>query len=129
MQLHEVLLQHGISISLRSVLRGRQTLGWNFRGSANCQLIREANKQKRPEWAQQHLHDNFDNVIWTDEASVQLETHRKRCYRKKGETPKPKPRPKHPVKVHVWGSISKYGATELVIFTGIMNAEFYVSAY
>lgn len=57
-QLHEVLLQHGISIPLRSVLRGRQTLGWTFRGSAYCQLIREANKEKRLEWAQQHLHDN-----------------------------------------------------------------------
>ena len=65
-QLHEVLLQHGISISLCSVLRGRQILGWTFRGAAYCQLIREANKQKRLEWAQQHIHDNFYNVIWTD---------------------------------------------------------------
>ena len=46
----------------------------------------------------------------------------------KSETPNPKPRPKNPLKVHVWGGICKHGATELVIFTGIMNAEFYVSA-
>lgn len=126
-QLRELLLQHGISISLRTVLRSRQALGWTFRGSAYCQLIREGNKKKRLEWAQNHLHDDFRNVIWTDETSIQLETHRKRCYRKKGETPKPKPRPKHPVKVHVWGGISMQGATSLVIFTGIMTADFYVS--
>ena len=58
-QLHELLLQHGISISLRSALQGRQALGWTFRGAAYCQLIREANKQKRLDWAQEHLHDNF----------------------------------------------------------------------
>ena len=34
-------------------------------------------------------------------------------------------RHKHPLKVHVWGGISKQGATQLVIFSGIMNATIY----
>ena len=71
-----------------------------------------------------HMDDTFDNVIWSDEA-IQLETCRKRCYRKQGERPKPKPRPKHPIKVHVWAGISMEGATDICIFTGIMNADFY----
>ena len=33
-----------------------------------------------------------------------------------------KQRAKHPVKVHVWGGISKRGATNIIIFTGIMDA-------
>ena len=127
LQLREILLSNCISISLRTVLRSRQVLGWTFRGSAYCQLIREANKLKRLQWAQEHINDDFMNVVWTDEASVQLETHRKRCYRKHGEAPKPKPRAKHPVKVHVWAGISMQGATSIVIFTGIMNADFYVT--
>ena len=126
-QLYDILLRHGISISLSTVLRSRQQLGWTFHGSAYCQLIREANKAKRLEWARQHTGDDFANVIWTDKASVQLETHRKRCYRKAGECPKPKPRPKHPIKVHVWAGISMEGVTDICIFTGIMNAEFYIS--
>ena len=32
-------------------------------------------------------------------------------------------RAKHLVQVHVWGGISKRGATNIIIFTGIMNAE------
>ena len=32
-------------------------------------------------------------------------------------------RVKHLVQVHVWGGISKRGATNIIIFTGIMNAE------
>ncbi|KAL5469124.1 hypothetical protein EMCRGX_G030327 [Ephydatia muelleri] len=33
----------------------------------------------------------FDDVIWSDECTVQMETHRRFCCRKKGEPPKPKP--------------------------------------
>ena len=47
-----------------------------------------------------------DVIIWSDEASVQLEMHKRHCYRNVGERPTPKPRPKHPIKVHVWAGIS-----------------------
>ena len=73
--------------------------------------------------------ESFDNVIFTDESSVALETHRKRCYRRKDEPRKLKPRPKHPVKVHVWGGISKRGATPIAIFTGIMTAVRYTEIW
>jgi hypothetical protein len=66
-QLHDILTHHGISVSIRTVLRSHQELGWTFRGSAYCQLIRDVNKAKRLEWAQQHTGDTFDNVIWSDE--------------------------------------------------------------
>ena len=35
-------------------------------------------------------------------------------------------RPKYPVKIHVWAGISMRGTTRLIIFDGIMDAEFYV---
>lgn len=124
-QLCEILTRHGIQLSLRTILRSRDNLGWTFRGSAYCQLIRDANKIKRLDWAHQYSSDNFEDVIWSDEASVQLETHRRHCYRKVGEPPVPKPRAKHPVKVHVWAGISAQGATDICIFNGIMDADFY----
>ena len=43
--------------------------------SAYCQLIGDANKQKRLEWARQHWDVDFENVLWTDECTVQLENH------------------------------------------------------
>ena len=79
-QLHELLMHNGISMCLRTVLRSREQLGWTFRGSAYCQLIQNVNKEKRLLWALQHQNDRFENVIFSDEASIQLETHRKRCY-------------------------------------------------
>ena len=94
-QLHKILNENGIQISIWTIFRCRRTLGWTFRGSAYCQLIRTANKVKRLEWAREHLdeaEDGFDDVIWSDESSVQLESHKRYCCRKKGLPPKNKPR-------------------------------------
>ena len=79
------------------------------------------------EWCQTQLanSEQFHNVIFTDECSVQLEQHSKLCFRKKLQPRALKQRPKHPVKVHIWGGISCQGATKIVIFTGIMNAIWY----
>lgn len=120
-QLQAILARYQIYVSLATIVRSRQELGWIYRGSAYCQLIRNENKEKRLCWARSHMHDTFNDVIWSDETTVQLETHRRMCYRKEGE----KPRPKHPTKVHVWGGISKKGATAVCIFEGIMTAPLY----
>ena len=61
----------------------------------------------------------FDNVIFSDECSISLQQYRHTCYRKIDER---KPKPKHPVKVHIWGGISRHGATKICIFDGIMDA-------
>ena len=68
----------------------RMSLGWTRRGTAYCQLIRAANKEKRLAWAQKHLHEattGFLDVIWTDECTVQMETYRRFCCRKDGQPP------------------------------------------
>lgn len=95
LQLHKMLNERGIDVSKWTILRCRRSLGWTFRGSAYCQLIREANKRARLEWAKEYIdecEDGFLDVIWSDEATVQLETHKRFCCRKKGCRPKNKPR-------------------------------------
>ena len=69
----------------------------------------------------------FEDIIWTNETTVQLESHRRHSYRKKGEPAVLKPRPKHPTKVHVWAGMSKKGKTLIVIFEGLMDATFYIT--
>ena len=91
-QLHALLRSKGFTLSLCTVLRCRTSLGWTFRGSAYCQLIRQENKQKRLAWARANVDLDWENVVWTDECTVQLETHRRFCCRKRGERPKNKPR-------------------------------------
>ena len=91
-QLYRLLKDKGYNISLRTILRCRSALGWTFRGSAYCQHIRAKNKEKRLVWAREYLDDTFDDVIWTDECTVQMASHRRFCCRKCGEPPKLKPR-------------------------------------
>ena len=91
-QLHSMLVSKGYNLSLKTILRCRTSLGWTFRGSAYCQLIRAENMQKRLEWTLNNQSENFEDVIFTDECTVQMETHRRFCCRKQGEAPRPKPR-------------------------------------
>ena len=68
----------------------------------------------------------MQDVIFTDEAKVQ--SHQNRCrktYRKHGEPAVKTPKPKHPYSCMVWAGISKRGATDIVIFDGIMKSPFY----
>lgn len=88
-------------------------------------MIWGVNKTKRLEWAQQNKDMSFGDVIYTDEATVQVETHRRTCCYKRGQ--KPRYKPKHPVKVRVWAGISCHGHTNLCIFEGKMNAPLFIS--
>ena len=91
-QLQSILCQQGHQLSLSTILRCRTQLGWTYRGSAYCQVIRTANKMKRLDWARRNVGGNFSNVVFTDECSIQMETHRRFCCHKRGELPKNKPR-------------------------------------
>ncbi len=81
----------GIEVSTTTILKGRTNLEWTFRGAAYCQMIRDANKQKRLYWALDKTDRKFADVIWTDETSVQLESHRRFCCRKNQQKPRNKP--------------------------------------
>ena len=59
--------------------------------------------------------ESFNNIIFSDKSSVQLDHHGLLCFRKVALARKLKP--KHPPKVHVWTSISRHSATAIVIFT------------
>ena len=65
------------------------------------------------------------NAIFSDETTVQIDTHRRFCCTKSGLKPRYKPRPKHPTKVHVWAAISKKGRSGICIFEGCMDAVAY----
>ena len=82
-----------------------------FQTTKYCQAIRDANKMIRLEWVRKMLatKENFDDVIFTDESTFEEEYHSTKCYRRIGQPRIVKSRPKHPVKIHAWGGISKIG--------------------
>ena len=102
-------------------------MGWSAHATRYCQLIREQNKVKRVDFCNKLLHDGdtFDDVVFTDESMIQLKPAHRKSYHQKNAPRKYRAKPKHPVKVFVWGGISKRGATNVVIFSGVMDAERY----
>ena len=83
--------------------RSRKEQGWTLQNTKYYQLIREVNKVKRHEFARRVIdtEDTFENVIFRDKCSIFLQKFRRTCYRKIGEPSKRKPRPKHPLRLHI----------------------------
>ena len=90
--------------------------------------VRNVNKEKRVRLAEACIanDDNFNDVIFTHECSVQLHDNTIVVYRLKDSVAPLIPMPKHPYKVHVWASISRRGTTSILIFDGIMKSSFYI---
>ena len=126
-ELKQLLKKEGFDVAQSSIHQWRKYLGWTSKGTSYCQMIRDVNKEKRLKFAEENKDMTFQDTIYTDETTVQIETHRHTCCYKRGCKPRYKPRPKHPVKVHVWAGISHRGRTGLRIFEGKMNASLFIS--
>ena len=85
-QLHRLLQSRGYKISLLTVLRCRRSLGWTFRGSAYCQLVRNVNKQ---EWAKANL---MDAILKTFCGLMSAVSNWRATVDFVADAPKPKPR-------------------------------------
>ena len=125
------LLERKFSISIiSSTVRRyiRLKLQWQVVRTRYGPMISEKNKMKRIEFAQMLMdnQDDFANVIWTDESSVQLCRHSQTMRVKVGKQRILKPAPKHAIKVHVWAGISQKGATKICIFDQIMDGVLYI---
>ena len=120
-----IFSKFNLTFSVEKIRRIRKRLGWYATGTKYCQLVREVNKVKRLEFATKNLGENFDNVLWSDESSIQLDWNGKLSFHRWWEPAKLKGKPKHPFKVNVWACISKRGGSKILIFTGIMDAQFY----
>ena len=97
--------------------------GWVSSLPHYCQMISGNNKWKRLLWClQQTINgEKFKDVIWSDECSVIIGRKRK-TYQRVGQPHRFKPKPKHPLKVHIWRAISTKGAAPLVIFIENLTA-------
>ena len=88
----------GVEFSTAKIKQLRKGLGWLCSKSKYCQLVKEVNRQKRLQYATRclELADNFDDVLWSDECTVQLEWNGKISFHRWWEPAKLKSKPKHP---------------------------------
>lgn len=126
----ELERRFGLSVHISTIKRVRKNkLNWVCSKPRYCQLIRNKNRETRLEYARGCLErkDLFENAIFTDESSIEIENTARLQFRRHDELPTLVGKPKHPLKVHVWAGISSKGATDIVIFEGIMNSDFYTT--
>lgn len=119
--------QCNISVHISTIKRVRKDeLHWVCSKPRYCQLIRVKNREARLKYTRSCLDrsDQFENANFTDKSSIELDHTARLQFRSKHEVPNLDGRLKHPLKVHVWAGISSKGATEIVIFEGIVNSEF-----
>lgn len=123
------LTEYGLDIRRSSARNAITVAGFTSAKPRYCQHIRPANRQKRLEFCRNLLsvNENFNDVIFSDECSVQLHQNKLVTYRAKDAASKLLPKHKHPYKIHIWGGISRRGPTKLLCFDGIMKSEFYTS--
>jgi transposase len=93
--------EHNLSLSASYIRKLRVKLGWVSKRTRYGQMVRDVNKEKRVQWAQEQMDNNetFHNVIFSDEASIEIERTALKTFYKKGERILPRPKPKHPLKV------------------------------
>ena len=91
-----------LPVSESTIKRVRKELGWVVKKTRYCALISDKNRLARLEWCKRMMTGDagleFDDVVWTDECTVQLESHRLVTFRKTGQTVQYRMRPKHPPK-------------------------------
>ena len=86
-QLHQCLLERfSFAPSISTVKRARQSLGWVCK-KTRYSLIREQNREKRLQWCRERLEckDTFEDVIWSNECTIQIESCRAKSYHKVGQ--------------------------------------------
>lgn len=120
---------NGCNISLSTATRVIDVASFVATKPRYCQLIREANKEARVAFCKEliRMDEQFEDVVFTEESSIRLHYNKPVAYRKKDAMPPNQCRPKHRLKVHLWGGISKWGPTQMLIFRGIMESEFYTN--
>lgn len=123
------LTENGANTCKSTVRKVIDAVGYTATVPRYGQMIRNENKEKRMDFCRKLIaeKENFDNIIFTDECTVQLHNNKAVVYRKKDSAAPVLPKPKHPLKVHVWGGISRRGSTKIIIFEGILKSDFFVN--
>lgn len=128
-RIHRSLTADGADISLSTNKKAIDAAGFTHSNPRYGQMIRHKNKPLRVEFCQKIIavNDTFDDVIFSDESSVQTHQNKTNHYRDKDSAPIVSGKQKRPLKVHVWGAISRRDASKLTIFEDIMEKEFFTN--
>jgi len=115
----------GKNVSLTTINEFEHTLG-RFKVPKQKPILSERNKQKRLEYAILHQHDNFSNVIFTDESFFCLNRNTKKVFVFNGQEAPFSPWYNPDRGVMVWGGICRKGKIDLQFLEGSIDKNAYI---
>jgi transposase len=114
-------------VSIQTIANRLHELNYDYKQAINKPLLTQEHKEKRLEWANKKINYDWDNVVFSDETSIWLNFNDKRWISKDKDKTDYHRTIKYPIKLHVWGYISKQFGSDIFIFTGILNAKRYLN--
>lgn len=126
--LTEKLKCKNIEVSSRTVRRRLNEMGLKFGNTLSKPLLSETHCEKRLQWAQENQNREWGQVIFTDEATINLGVRRKKVWHRPGAKLVIRTF-KHPVKVNIWGCVSNKGFGQCYVFTDNLNSDKLVKIY
>lgn len=98
------LKRKNILVSARTVRRKLASNGMVFGNTMSKPLLSEEHCEKRLKWAKANKATDWKQVLFTDEATINCGTRRKRVWHRPGKKVVIRT-VKHPVKMHIWGCV------------------------
>lgn len=127
-QISYVIHSMGTTISSSTVRRRLTNSGIIYSRPISKPLLTKKHRIERLKFARRNKTTNCNKVLFTDESTFQLHANAEKFWMKRRNKLTIR-KVKHPQKIHVWGSFSKDGFGDLVLFTGILNAPKMVEIY
>jgi transposase len=122
----EKLLQtRNLNVPRWTVQRQLNLMGYKSTLPRATPMLTREQKERRIQWAQQHLDDNWNRTIFSDESSFQLFRNTVRRW-SKNPRQEVKRIPKNRQKIMVWGAISVKGQIGFHSFRRTMDGPYYV---
>ena len=123
-EIKNILENKQILISKNTVINILHELKFEYKKPIIKPLLTDKQKTNRIEWCHKYKDYNWDNVKFTDESSIWIGLKNKRwidtnCNDYDYTI-------KHPVKIHIWASISKNFTRSIFIFSEILTANKYL---
>lgn len=122
------LERSGVKISPRSISRRLNKLGFSYTKPSSKPLLTKNHRKKRLIFARENRFRNWNNVIFTDEATFKLSPNFQKIWRRRGTRAYQRTL-KHPKKIHIWGCFSSNGFGRIVLFKENLNAEKLITIY
>jgi transposase len=122
------LNKKGVEINERTVQRRLNEAGAKYNRPLSKPLLTENHREKRLEWAEDQRTTNWDQVIFSDETTIRMNSVKGLVWNLPGKK-KIVRTVKHPIKVNVWGCFSARGFGRVVCFNENLNANLMCDIY